>query len=78
MQVIINITDDEQRILESWMGVGKIQSWLQHAIDNKTRKRVDACILEHTDRNPKKMSMEAKLIALSTIELPTREERDGV
>ena len=74
MNIVITITDDEKRVLESWLGVGQIQVWLQHAIDNKTRQRTDAYILEYTDSNPNKMSMEAKLSALSGIELPTRDD----
>lgn len=77
MDIIITIPDEEKRILESWLGEGQIQPWLQHAIDNKLRQRIDATILEETDRNPKKMVKADKLFALKDIVLPTRKERDG-
>ncbi|TET76171.1 MAG: hypothetical protein E3J43_07250 [Candidatus Heimdallarchaeota archaeon] len=76
MDIIITITDEEKRILESWLGTGQIQPWLQDAIDNKIRQRVDASILEETDRNPKKMTKANKLLVLKDIVLPTRIERD--
>lgn len=67
----VQIEDLEYEILESWLGVGQIEAWLQHAIDNKCRQRTDASILEHTDRNPKKLDRQAKLDLLATIQLPT-------
>lgn len=72
----IIITDSEKRILDSWLGVDKIQEWLQHALDNKIRQRIDASILESTDRNPKKMDKQTKLDLLATVQLPTRVERN--
>lgn len=76
MDIIITITEEEKRILESVMGVGTIQGWLQHAIDNKIRKRTDAYILELTNLNPKKLTRKEKLVELSKVELPTREDQD--
>jgi hypothetical protein len=74
--VPITITDEQKRILESWMGEGTIQAWLQHAIDDKFRNRVDASIVEHTAYNPKALSMDKKLEILKDITLPTRQQRD--
>lgn len=74
MQIIINITDDEQRILEHWLGEGGIEPWVRHALENKIRQRVDAAVLEYTDMNPKKMSKTDKLNELSKITLPVRED----
>jgi hypothetical protein len=76
MDIIITISEDKKRILESVMGVDTIQDWLQHAIDNKCRKRIDAYILELTDLNPKKMTEYTKLEKLKKITLPKREEID--
>ena len=78
MNITLTISDDEKKVLDSWLGVDKIQEWLQHALDNKIRQRVDASILESTDRNPKKLSKEAKFELLKAVALPTREERDGL
>lgn len=77
MNITITITDDEKKVLDSWLGVDKIQEWLQHALDNKIRQRIDASILEMTDRNPSKLSREAKLALLKDVILPTREKRDN-
>ncbi|MBA7576564.1 hypothetical protein ES708_18405 [subsurface metagenome] len=78
MDIAVTIPDEGQRILESWLGVGQIQPWLQHAINNKLRQRIDVSILEHTDKNPKKLTEANKLLALKTVVLPTRKERDGI
>jgi hypothetical protein len=72
----VQIEDEAYRVLESWLGIGGVEKWLQHAINNKARKRVDASILEHTNRNPKKISLESKLTLLSTITLPTKKTND--
>jgi len=78
LNILVTITEDEKRVLDSWLGEDKIQEWLQHALDNKIRQRVDASIMELTDRNPKKMDRQAKLDLLATIQLPIRAERDQV
>jgi len=72
----VQIEDLEYDILESWLGEGQVEVWLQHAIDNKCRQRIDASVVEHTDRNPKKMGREAKLALLADVKLPTREQRN--
>jgi len=74
----VQIEDLEYDILESWLGVGQVETWLQHAIDNKCRQRTDASIIEHTDRNPKKLSKQERLDLLKDVQLPTREERDRI
>jgi len=74
----VQIEDKEYEVLESWLGVGQVEAWLQHAINNKARKRVDASILGHTDRNPKKLDKVEKLNLLKSVQLPSKEERDGV
>jgi hypothetical protein len=77
MNIIVTLTEDERAVLDSWLGVGQITAWVQHALNNKVRRRTDASILEVTDRNPKKMSMAAKLALLKKYKLPTRKERGG-
>ncbi|GAG77607.1 unnamed protein product, partial [marine sediment metagenome] len=37
IKITLTITKDEKRVLDSWLGVDKIQGWLQHALDNKIR-----------------------------------------
>ena len=76
MNYTVELTEDEVRVLDSWIGEDQIQPWLQHAIKNKARQRIDASIMETTDRNPKKMTEEAKLALIKKMTLPTRAERD--
>jgi len=76
MNITLTITDDEKKVLDSWLGIDKIQGWLQHALNNKIRQRIDASIIESTDRNPEKISKEDKLELLKDIVLLTRIERD--
>lgn len=76
MNIEVTISDEGKRILESWLGVDQIHPWLQHAIDNKLRQRLDASIREHTDKNPEKMTGMDKLAILRDVGLPTKEERD--
>jgi len=78
IKITSTITKDEKRVLDSWLGEDKIQEWLQHALDNKIRQRIDNSVLEATDRNPKKLNKEAKLKLLKNVTLPTREERDAM
>ena len=77
MDITVTISEEGHAILESWLGVGQVQPWVQHALDNKLRRRIDASIEECTDKNPKKLTQEDKLIELSKVTLPTREERDS-
>lgn len=76
MIIEIEISNDKKRVLESVLGVGEITGWLQHAIDNKCRKRIDSYIEQLTNLNPKKMTEKDKLIKLKKIDLPVREELD--
>jgi hypothetical protein len=78
MDITVTIPDDGVRVLESWLGVGQIQPWLQHALNNKLRQRLDASVLEYTDKNPKKLDEVAKMLVLKSVKLPTREERDDL
>ena len=78
MDITVTISDEGFKVLESWLGVGQVQPWVQHAIDNKLRQRVDASIEEHTTHNPSKLTEVDKLLILKDIELPTRIERDGI
>lgn len=76
MQIILKVTDEEKRVLDSWLGVDEIVGWIEHALENKIRQRIDASVLEVTDFNPKKLTKTEKLLLLRDIVLPTREERN--
>jgi len=75
MNIIVTLTQGEFEVLESWLGVGEVQPWIQHALDNKIRQRLDASILECTYLNPKKLTRDEKLEELGKAVLPTRESR---
>jgi len=70
----VQIEDLEYDILESYLGVGKVEAWLQHAISNKCRQRTDASIVELTDRNPGKLRRAEKLALLEGVDLPVRKD----
>lgn len=76
MNITVTITDDEKRILDSWLGENKIVEWLQHALSNKIRQRMDASLEEVSKLNPKRLTREEKLVELAKHVLPTRDERD--
>lgn len=78
MNIILTVTNEEKRILDSWLGVDEIQNWIQHALANKIRQRIDASILESTDRNPKKLSQADKLLLLKDVVLPDKASRSQV
>jgi hypothetical protein len=72
MNITVTISDDGYAVLESWLGKGKVQVWLQNAINNKLRQRLDASVLEKTDKNPSKLSVEQKYTELSKIAQVTK------
>lgn len=77
MDITLTITDDEKKVLDSWLGENGIVTWLENALANKIRQRLDASVLENTDRNPNKMSKEDKFALLKDVTLPAKEERTG-
>ena len=58
--------------------MGQVEAWLQHVIDNKCRQRTDASVLEHTDRNPKKLNKQTKLDLFKNVKFPNRKECDEI
>lgn len=74
MRFVITITKEEQKIIDNWLGTGNFQAWLQHAVDNKLRQRIDATILAKTNINPKKLTTAQKLAELKKIDLLTEPE----
>ncbi len=76
--ITVTISNEELAIANSWLGIGKLQGWLQHALDNKIRQRVDASIMEATKFNPKKMTKAEKLVEIAKVTLKSREERDAL
>lgn len=76
IKLTVEIPKKGEKVLKSWLGEDGLRPWIQHAIDNKLRQRVDASIIEHTDKNPAKLTPDEKLIILEAIQLPTKEERD--
>jgi len=77
MDIKVTLEQEEYRVLESWLGIGMVEPWIQHALNNKIRQRLDATILEETDRNPKKLTKTEKFKLIKNLTLMTREERDS-
>jgi len=78
MEITLTIEAEEKKVLDSWLGTDKIQEWLQHALDNKIQQRVDASVIESTNRNPKKFSLTEKLTLLKDVTLPSKESRNSI
>ena len=74
MNITCKITKEEHDILESYLGVGMVQPWLQHCLDNKIRQRVDAAVLDYAGMNPKKMDKVGKMAKLAEVTLKRRED----
>ena len=77
MDITITISDKAMEVLNSWLGEGGIEDWLNNSVTNKIRRRLNATVLEMTDRNPKKLTRAEKFALLDGLTLPTRAERDG-
>ena len=74
MDITFTISKEEHDVLESWMGVGAVEGWLQHALDNRIRKLLDHKILTDSDMNPKKMDKVDKLLEIKRIKDKAMEE----
>ena len=74
MDIICTLTKEEHDVLEAVLGVGAVQLWLQHALDNKIRQRVNASVLEYTDFNPSKLDKAGKMEKLAGVKLKQRED----
>lgn len=68
------ITDDEDRVLRSW--VEDPQAWLEHAFRNKIRQRLNATVAGLTNLNPQKITDPEKFTAIEGLTLPTPTERN--
>ena len=64
----IEISEDNRKILHS--DIVDIQKWLQNFVDNKIRQTCDNLIVEHTDRQPKKMTKDEKRALLKNLKIP--------
>lgn len=67
IEVTLQIDEQDLRAVEAHIGKGKVSEWLQHALDDKTRRCVDRIIEEQTDRQPKKLQKEEKLALIKKI-----------
>ena len=69
------ISDEEEKALLTCMV--DIKEWIQNAISNRARQAVDAIIKEHTDRQPKKMSVADKHALIASLDLKTAAEKNA-
>ena len=69
----VTVSDEELKALE-W-DIYNVQNWIQNAISEKARRTMDILVLEHTDKNPKKISKEDKEVIITGLALETAKER---
>jgi len=74
MEYIINLTEEEEKVLKTDMI--SIQEWIENAIKEKARRTTDRIILEHTDKNPKKILQSERNTIIQDLVLETAKERN--
>jgi len=74
-QIIVEISDIEEKAL-LW-DIVSIQDWLNNFVHNKARKVADRIIIDHTDKNPQKISQQDKEQIIEPLELKTAAERQA-
>ena len=74
MQIIIIMTDEQQRILES--DIVDITAWIENVWKNKLRKVGDSIVLKHTSYQPKKLSVVEKDHLIKNIVLDQAKDKD--
>jgi len=67
--ITITIPDDIYEVLE--LDMYEVKDWLQNDIDNKIRRLTDRLITQHTEFNPKKLSLSAKTAKIRDLHLET-------
>lgn len=69
------LVDEEVKALETDMI--SIYEWIENAIKNKARMVVNQIILTHTDKQPNKLTMAAKLLIIKDLELESAADRNA-
>lgn len=70
-QFIITYTEEQKKAFEYYVKES-MQEWTQAAFNNKCRQRIDAAILEKSDKNPKKIDDSEKNSLINGLDLQKR------
>lgn len=71
----VTLTPEEEKALLTDMA--SIQDWLDNAIHNKARQCIDKVIAQHTDKQPQKLTPQAKVKIIRKLTLQTAVERQA-
>lgn len=75
----IEITAEEEKVLVAVLGNGtEITEWLQHAIKNKARKRMDIMISESTKYDPKKLTDQERKDEIDKLDLSDYRSKQNI
>lgn len=69
MEYTITLSEEEEKALLTDMI--SIQEWITNSIKNKARQMIDKICLEHSDKQPQKMTPEEKLQLVKDTTLET-------
>lgn len=75
MQYTVDLTTEEEKALLSDMI--SISDWINNAIHNKARQMIDRVVLEHSDKQPNKISKAEKLQIVRDAVIETAAERNA-
>lgn len=68
----ITISDEEKKAL--LVDMISIQEWIENSIHNKARQIIDRIVLENSDKQPNKITLEEKLQIVKDTPLETVQE----
>lgn len=72
-QYTITLSDEEDKAMQH-IAVS-VQNWLDNAIHNRARQATDEIILEHSDKQPKKISQEERASIVRKADIKTAAQR---
>ena len=71
----ITLSDEEEKAL--LVDMISIQEWVDNAIHNRARQSIDKVILEHSNKQPQKISQAEKLLIVKKAKVITAKEREA-
>lgn len=73
---IKTITIDDENIRVTETDCYSFMDWIVNAVNEKHRRVLDRLVLEHTDKNPQKISLEDKIELIRPITLKSAKEKN--
>jgi len=74
-QHTVTLSEEEEKALLTDMM--SVQGWIDNAIHNKTRQCIDKVVEEYSDKQSKKLPLQAKLAIVKTAKVKTAAERQA-